>query len=438
MGKIRQLIYKNLPGGLSTGIAHTKATLKDSPWSVSATAIQNQIDEIVGDIDFLLLSFPGSPDFLGKDIKYPVKRKHFFSRLKHVPDLSKLREDVNSFAKSTEITNPRKKIQKLLKRHPYFHDLRVINGIQIFNNTMQSGLDEKKLNVLKGTVIETGGAVNNGGLSLFNVTWFVKIYVRYLEFIKERYSHEYDTVKNNMYPEVRQAAEGLNRAILQTTSMLIVKNKLVGLSMLNAKLKGSVYITGTITTDEIRSACSASLQGDLNREVAPGKTANYVLLVIMTLGLLFARIPILQNLVSNILRIIPDISKDLILQKNMISCMTYVTRFQLALSRGDAEACRFVANRLYNRCQNTISQHLEYTILTRPHEVDPFLKAAWIAKESNGLMRESDYRVRLEEANTYLKAVTTNRGKVKGAFELARQLQDDISYIMTSYGWLSD
>lgn len=436
MGKFRQLIDKKIPSGLSTGVTNARLASKDSAWSVSSTT-QNQVDEIVKSINLLLLSFPRSSDFLGKNLKYPVKKKYFFSRLQRSPDLSKLREQVNKFAESTEITNPRKKIQKLLKRYPYLHDLRVINGVQIFNNTMQSGLNEKKLNALKGAVIETGGAINNGGMSLFNVTWFIKIYLRYLEFIKERYSHEYEAIRNNKHAEIHRVAEELNRVILQTTAMLIIKNKLGGLTMLNAKLKGSVYITRTITTDEIRAACSASLQGDLNREVGPGKTANSVLLVTMTLGLLFARIPMMRKLVSDILITIPDISKDLILQKNMISCMTYVTSFQLALSSGDAEESRDVANKLYNRCQNTISQHLEYTILTRPHEVDPFLKAAWIAKESNGLMRESDYRVRLEEANAYLKIVTTNRGRVKGAFELARQLQNDINYIMAEYGWSS-
>jgi hypothetical protein len=219
--------------------------------------------------------------------------------------------------------------------------------------------------------------------------------------------------------------------------MLSIREKLGGLTMLNAKLKNSVYITSIISKEEIKAACTAALQNDHLRAVSEGKTANYVLLVVLTLGLLLARIPVFQVLVLKLLKSIPDLTRDLILQKNMIRTMTRVTAFQIAISGGDAEKSREMADKIFNRCKGVITQHLEYSILTKPHEIDPFLKAAWIAKESSGLIRETDYRARLEEAMGYLNVVTGNHGKVKGAFELARQLQNDISFIMAEYGWSS-
>ncbi len=112
---------------------------------------------------------------LGKSIEYPEKRGRLFRYIKRLPNLHELRDEVNRFAESKEILDPRTKIKKLLKRFPYDPDLKAISGIQIYNDSLQSGLDEKKLDVMEVALIEIGGAVHNGGLSIFNVSWFVKI-----------------------------------------------------------------------------------------------------------------------------------------------------------------------------------------------------------------------------------------------------------------------
>ncbi|MBU2510931.1 hypothetical protein KJ966_06320 [bacterium] len=435
MGIIRQLFDKSIASGLNLKSDKTKSRQKVLTWQATFEDRTPKSEDIVKNVSGLLLKFPDSPEFLGKKLKYPKKKKKRPIFFKRPPNLVELRDEVNRFSESKEVLDPRSKIIKLLKKHPYYPDLRAINGIQVFNDALQSGLDQKKLGVLENSFVEIGSAVNNGGLSIFNVSWFIKIYLRYLELLRDRYNSEYNSIKESEYTEVKKAAESLNRAILQTTSMMSIRDKLGGLAMLNAKLKGSVYISSIIDEEEIKAACKASLQHDMSRSVGNGKTANYVILVVLTLGLLIARIPVLKQLVSDLLKSIPDITKDLILQKNMISTMTIVTDFQLSIASGDKEKSRLVADRLFNRCKNVISQHLEYSILTKPQEVDPFLKAAWIAKESNGLMREAEYRIRLEESLKYLKIITGNQGKVKGAFELARQLQSDISFIMAEYGW---
>lgn len=435
MSLLRQLFEKSLPTSFGLKVDRAKIKLKGSTWQDTIDDDTPNIGETLKDVENLIKRFPGGPTFLGKSISYPVKRRRFFKVLKRQPNLTDLRDEVNRFAESKEILDPRTKIRRLLKRFPYNPDLRAINGIQIYNDSLQSGLDEKKLDVLQSSLIEIGGAIHNGGISIFNVSWFIKIYIRYLEMIKDRYNQQYNLISDQPYSELRTASENLNRSILQTTSMMSIRDKLGGLAMLNAKLKGSVYISSTVTKDEIKSACSASLQNDLSKSVGNGKTANYVILVILTLGLLLARVPMFKKLVTELLGYIPDITKDLILQKCMIRTMVGVTDFQIAISSGDVEKSRVVADRLYNRCKSIIAQYLEYSILTKPHEVDPFLKAAWIAKESSGLMRESEYRIRLEEALNFLKVITGNQGKVKGAFELARQLQNDIGFIMAEYGW---
>jgi hypothetical protein len=435
MGFLRQLFGKSSSSGLKFKSEKSAQKAKGVNWQGIEEQKTQKTEDILKNVDYLLSKYPESPDFLGSKVSYPKKKRRFFRRIRRVPNISGLREEVNRFSESKEVLDPRTRINKLLKRFPYYADLRAVKGIQIYNDALQSGLDSKKLDVLEDSLVEISGAVCNQGLSIFNVGWFLKIYLRYLDMLKDKYSSEYKVIKDSEYREVRAAAEGLNRAILQTTSLLSIRDKLGGLTMLNAKLKGSVYITSTVSQEEIRLACTASLQNDLTRTISEGKTANYVLLVVMTLGLLVARVPIFKRMVADLLKGIPDITKDLILQKNMINTMIIVTDFQIALSSGDADASKLVSDKLYNRCKTVIGQHLEYSILTKPHEVDPFLKAAWIAKESSGLIRESEYRVRLEEASQFLKKITSNQGKVKGAYELARSLQNDINFIMAEYGW---
>ena len=435
MGIIRQLFNRSLHRRLSSKIERSRLGLKGTHWQGTFEEPPPKREDVLKEVEYLFKKFPGGPEFLGDQIEYPEKKNRFFRLIKRQPVLSELRDEVNRFAESKEILFPRKKIRKLLKKHPYLPDLRAINGIQIYNDCLQSGLDEKKLDIMEIALKEIGSAVHNGGLSIFNVSWFLKIYLRYLEMLRDRCNHQYNGLSDEQYSEFRKAAEQMNRMMLQISSMMSIKDKLGGLAMLNAKLKGSVYITSIISKEEIRTACSAALQNDFTRSVGQGKTANYVILVILTLGLLLARIPIFKKLLIEILKSIPDITKDLILQKNMIRTMVSVTDFQIAISSGDIPKSREVAERLFNRCKTVISQHLEYSILTKPHEVDPFLKAAWIMKESSGLIKESEYRLRLEEVTKYLQLITSNQGKVKGAFELARQLQNDIGFIMAEYGW---
>ncbi len=429
-----------LTNGIESKLAKIRADMQkkaSAPRRESAEE-DRRVNALVRELNSLKGKYPGSPKFLGKDMDYPKKKERFlFFFHRREPNLGDLREEVNKFSEKKELTDPRKKIKKLLKSHPRCPDLRAINGIQIFNDAAQSGLDAKKINVLEGALIEIGRAIHNEGISIFNTTWFIKIYVRYLEFLRDKIQIEYSSSIEHYHRDVRQAAEELNRTLLQLASMLSIRDKLGGLQMLNAKLKGSTYIIESVTRDEIRSASTAMLHGDGDKKIGTGKTANYIQLVLMTLSLLYARIPILRKLVANILTVIPDVSKDLILQKKMISTMSGVTDFQLSLASGDRKRTKEIAENMFDRCADTIQQHLEYSVLTKLYEVDPFLKAGWIAKESNGLYSEADYRKKLDQAMSYLEVVVGNRGQLKGSFELARQLQNEIHFIMVENGWAS-
>jgi len=396
--------------------------------------IDKRIQQKLEELNLLIKKIPDAPEFLGSDVIYPEKAGRSLIGTRKLPNIADLRDEVNRFSEQKELSNPRAKIKRLLKKYPHFADLRALNGIQIFNDTSQSGLNERRLNVVEMALQEVAGALHNEGISIYNATWFIKIYLKYLEFMKERISREQSGATGHFNWHIRKKADELQQRLMLVTSLMTIKDKLGGLVMLNTKLKGSVYISGCITKEEIRQACSA-IQQDESKTVGVGKTANYVILVVITLGLLFARIPILKNLVKDILATIPDVSKDLILQKSMIRTMTGVTEFQMTLSKGDPEISRQTADTLFKRCSLLISQQLEHGMLSKPHEVDPFLKAAWVAKESNGLFAKSEYKRMLEKAHKFLKRVIENQNRIKGSYDLARQLQIEINMIMSEYGW---
>lgn len=398
--------------------------------------LDKHVEIIMGKYENLRDKTPSTSEFLGKedDIEYPQKKRRFFNLSRPLPDIASLRDEVEQFSKGDSVSNPRKKLRKYLKYHPYESELRAINGIQIYSDTMQSGLDEKKLDVMHKSLVEIGQAIHNGAISIYYVNWFVKIYVKYLEVLQRKILTEYNQVSTNYHWQVQKIAEEMHHLAIQITSMLAIKEQLTGMSMLNAKLKGSTYIYDCISKDEIRGACKA-LEGDENENVSVGKSPKYVLWEIITIATLFARVPMFTYLVGILLNTIPDSSRMLILQKNMVGTIMAVTDYQFAISLGDLSKKIETAHRLYTRCVNVITQHLGHVSPKRVYEVDPFLKAAWITKQSHGLFERDEYRKMLEQSIEYLNTVLESPDTVKGSFDIARKLQDDLHGIMMEYGW---
>jgi len=151
----------------------------------------------------------------------------------------------------------------------------------------------------------------------------------------------------------------------------------------------------------------------------------------MTLCLIFAKIPILKNLIKDTLKKIKDTSRDLILQKKMILNAQRVSEYQFAIARGDQKAASHIATIIYEKSLNTIKEYLENAILYKNFEVDPFIKAAWIAKDSHQLFTETTVKQHLEKGKELLDIVLGERCQFKGSYEAAKNLQAEILYLMT-------
>lgn len=380
----------------------------------------------------LISYFPGSPDFFGKKLKYPKKNEGgFFSKRKEIPDLGTIRLDINNFANKETVASSRIKLQKLLKKHPENADLHALNAVRVFNDAMQSGLDQRKFDVIRGALQEIGTALYNGGLTIFNVNWFVKIYLNYLEVLSMKVRKEIRQSSQNISPRVQKSVEILRHQHLELMIMGKVKSSLTNLTNLTTRLKGTEYITEQITDKEILQASRAYQTGDENKKVGK-KTANHIVYVLMTVNLLFTKIPIMNGVISETLRKIPDIARDLILQKHTIITAQRVNDYQLAMAKGEKEVAQKIANHISVECRRVIKKHLEYAILTKYYEIDPFIKAAWIALESKDFYSTGAYQENLRAANDLLKTVMGERSQYKGSYESIKQLQSDILFKMTS------
>lgn len=384
----------------------------------------------INEINELISYFPGSPDFISKKIKYPGENKGgLFSKRKDIPDVSIIRRDINNFANKERVSSSRIKLQKLLKKYPDYSELHALNAIQIFNDAMQSGLDQRKFDVIRGALQEIGRALYNDGMTIFNVNWFVKIYLNYLEILSMKVRKQIRQSSQHKSPRVQKVLDILRHQQLELMLMVKVKGSLTNLTALTTRLKGTEYITEHITDKEVLQASRAYQLGDENKKIGK-KTANHIIYVLMTMNLVFTKIPILSGLVLNTLKKVPDIARDLILQKHMILTAQRIHEYQLAMAKGARGEAQKIASHISGECKRVIKKHLEYAILTKYYEIDPFIKGAWIASESKDFYSKSSYQKNLESANELLKIVMGERSQYKGSYESVKQLQSDILYKM--------
>ena len=405
------------------------------------------IRQINEDVDYLIDLIPTEEDFLGKIKTYPTKVKWSFLirvvslnslKYKNLPDLTEIRNHVSkplTDQKEIDVSNTRFKIQKLLKKYdvPKIHAL---SAIQVFNDVNQSGLgDNKKLQALKESLIEISKVLYSGDKSLFHVTLFIKIYVKYIDSLSEKVHKKYKDIRTHTNESVKISADRLHRKYLQLTALLQFKGKINGIVDLSSRLKGTSFITEEITKDELSEATLASYKEDTKTRLRSGKTGPEIMLIELSINLLLSNIPIFKKMIKKNLSQIPNNSRDFILQKEMVRVVTEIVDFQLATFSGDRVNAKRIANKIYGNALDTISEHLEYAILTKPYEVDPYLKAAWIAKESKGLIIDEDLEKKLKKAITLLNIIEGERCQVKGANQRSFDLKQSIEDILIEKNW---
>ena len=259
-------------------------------------------------------------------------------KFKKLPDLTKIRNQINkplTDVKEIDVSNMRFKIKKLLKKYgvPKIHAL---NSIQVFNDINQSGLvDNEKFQALKESLIEISKVLYSSDKSLFHVTLFIKIYLKYLDTLGEKIIKKYKDIKQHTNESVINSTNRLHRKYLQLTALLQFKAKINGIVDLSSRLKGTSFITEEITKEELSDAMLASFKEDKKTKFRNGKTGPEIMLIELSINLFLSNIPIFKKMIKNNLNQIPNNSRDFILQKSMVSVVSDIVDFQLATSSGD-------------------------------------------------------------------------------------------------------
>ena len=385
---------------------------------------RNEFDEI----DRLASLIPDSPLFWGDDVTYPVAKKKLWNGLASDkgPDISLIRDDVHSFSKGESLSKTRNILVKYLKKYPGNPDIHALKAIMMYNDLSQSSRTGDKVELMGEALQEIGKALHNGGGSIFNATWFMTIYLKYLELLGVKLSRRYKQYSHAQDRQINLSSEKLYHKLAKIPRLLQVRGNLRTLARLNVKLKGSSFITDPITPGEIQEACQAIASRKEKKIGKGGRPANSVIHVIMAIFSVFCRIPALENLVKEVLKNVPDVSQVLILQKQLLVNTGKTTQFHICLASGSHDQAKAIACDIYEKSSGLIKRHLKDSILFKQYEVDPYLKMAWVALESRHLFQVKERRERLNDALEKMTFLLDNRCQHGNSLKIANYYKHEI------------
>lgn len=405
-------------------------------------------------IQLLLKEAPDIPLAIGKKINANEKKK-FFKKNKY-PDLNRLRVDLNTLTDSGKIdTHSRQKVRSDIKKYPNVPDLHIINAIytfqdiprindkEHFSHIMQNRVNQSQLLQLQKAIEEMVRAFYQGGISVFNINWFMKIYVEYLTVYKGRLTYEYNGIAKRQNSELTTLANKIRLKQMEILELLNIKDKLGAITKLSRRLNGTTYLSDSFMPMEIKKATQAVHKGELSKIINEDRMSGKIIYVLMTLLFLMAKIPLLQPVLESLLDVIPDDCRSILLRKKMVYTIVKMTQYELAIASGDKNKARSTANQLYKYCLETIHQHLKGTIINEQCEVDPYLKIIWLVKTADGLFERSNYRKLVKEAIEYIKLITGETNQLKESsrdivVDLAVRYSYQLDNIMEEYGWAGE
>lgn len=413
-------------------------------------------NELVHKVQMLLKDSPDSPEFFGKKkmiMKSEEKKRKLFRRNKY-PDLTSLRVDLNKLSeKGKPDVHNRQKVRNDLKNYPEVPDLHVINAIytyqdipkqdkkEIVSQMALAKMNEVQLNQLNRAIKEIVMAFHNGGLNVFNINWFMKIYLEYLNAFKNRLIFEYSAISGRADKQLTELAKKIKSKQSEIASLMSIKDKLGGISRLSRKLNGTTYLSDSFSIIEIKKAAVAVQNGEPTKKVSEDRTAAKSLFVLITVLFLLARVPILKDLVESILVEIPDEDRGILLRKRMVHTLMLMTDFEKAVAGDVKQEAREAGDKLYAYCLATINQYVKGNVMREQYEVDPYLKAIWMVKSSDGLFSQQKYKEMLSQAYKMIETISGEQNALRDSHretivDIGSKYLYQLDAIMDSHGWL--
>ena len=382
------------------------------------------LEGLIKEMKSLVAAAPLTQDFIGSVV---YEKGGIFSKKNSSLDISSLRKQV-LLGTTTVGLKLRQEIEANLKKYPAHGEMHALHAIQVFKDTSQGGVSSQKLQIIKGAVKELAIAIYHGADSVAILIHFMNIYIAYLSMLLDR-THR---IVKQSYSIQNSEVAGLRKTLLTMTQQLgflqMVKSKVGGLQKLASTLGNTNYTLEPINVDELREASRMLLQGQESQPIkGSNKKGSHLLYITFAKIQLFAQVPILRSSLIKSLKSVPEVHRDLVLQKRMVILVDGINEFKHAVYNGKAAEALDGAKKLLQFIQQTITDYLEAATLTKSFEADPFLRYAWVVLECKELFSADEFQGLLRQAMKYLQVITSTRCLLKNATEQAQNYIFDIN-----------
>jgi len=384
----------------------------------------------------ILTYFPYGPGFFGETLEYPKKKEGLFSRKGKV-DMTELRREVNNFTNKQGLSKCRTEIKDKLVQQPWNAELHVLNAILVYNDAMQAGPTElNKLAIIKSALIELGKAMHNGPVSLFNTNWLIAIYTSYLGFLTDRLVRLKAPGMAGQDATQQKLQKELVAQVAMATNLRMITERQKGLKRLNEMLKKTGIFVKNLDTILVGKAAKIYLKGGPDKPVVEGESlkCGMVFQLLFTLANLYSYAPMLNKLVRQMLDMVPELHRDFILQKRMVIANQAQMEFYQAFAQDKPNVAKELADKLFSFHLDTIEQHLSESLLDRPFMIDPFIKYAWLIKDSSHLYRMDQNAKRAQKALPLLRTIQGERCQMKGVHQAASSLVYEMQRMLSQAG----
>jgi len=244
-----------------------------------------------------------------------------------------------------------------------------LDAIVTFIDLKNSGLGKEKRLIQQDCLRKIGEALHrDGGLSMFNTTWFLTIYKDYLSGFKMFRTGELENINRQGDQEAKNILKKLQRKQFEIpVYMQLVDSKQPDIKLLLkyskfGSVKNSKHGQRGCTSQDIKRIFTDQFKV---AEGEPAKTGGFSEVnIIMSYVMFLARIPMMYEVVETIKSAIPKISIEtkLYQQKITITQKSVLLDLASALYQGDKakESSRklyLMAKSVYKYCLGVISDH---------------------------------------------------------------------------------
>ncbi len=290
--------------------------------------------------------------------------------------------------------NTRTRINKLKKQYPNNPVLYMLSAICTNGMLLNSSNQKEVFRGLKTSAKEAAMALVSNGVSVYNCENFFRIYFTMLDRFKRQQIKVYERVTQD--PRLDKYKQELIITMQLSDQLMSDKSRIFNvLNHLKKKLKSSLY-AASFSFKMISDAAKYIELGKPKEKMAMG-TASEIIAYMYALCVAFARIPFLTALVDEILELLPDANKALLLRKISIRSVRNFAYFRLATTEGDRETMARLGKQIF-KDNLTGVQKLEGQSLYQSFETDPFFNLAFIAEMTAGLYKKDDHDKILDTA----------------------------------------